>query len=75
MTDERELLPIWVVHPADFPHCYVARKWLSLPQPRATADMLISANLDDIHEALEELGFTHLSPMPGDDPKIIETWV
>lgn len=73
----RERLPMWVVydHPSDRPDVYVARLWLSLPQPLALPMTLASKNLDALRDELAALGLAHLDRNPGDDPAIMEVWL
>ncbi len=68
-------LSIWVVydHPRDYPDCFVARCFIG-EQP--TPSIIVSTDLDRIRDVLEgEMGLVKLMRMPGDDPKIVETWL
>jgi hypothetical protein len=73
----RERLPMWTVydHPTDYPDVYVARLWLSLPEPVALPMTLACPELDPLREELANLGLTSLHRQPGDDPAILETWI
>jgi hypothetical protein len=77
MSDERERLPMWVIydHPPGYPLFYVGVKWLTLPQPHATNDIIFANTLDDLRNTLERKGLVCLTRSPEDDPKIIETWL
>jgi hypothetical protein len=71
-------LDIWTVydHPRDFPHSYVARLFVVGPNiVTRTEQFMISADLALIREQLAVRGLTRLSPMEGDDPVILETWL
>jgi hypothetical protein len=72
--NDRTDLPIWVVydHPTDFPNNFVARLWLG---ERVTVAMMIGPNLDRLRAELERMGLVRLDRQPGDDPKILETWL
>ena len=67
-------LPIWVVydHPADFPHCFVARMHLD---EKPTANMIVSPELDHIRMVLEAHGLIRFARHDEDDPKIVECWL
>ena len=77
MTDDHANLPIWTVydHPRDYPNGYVARRWLTLPVPRATNEVIIADKLDDIRDQLEAKGLVKLMRDPSDEPQIVETWL
>jgi hypothetical protein len=72
MSDDE--LPIWTVydHPRDYPHGFIARKFL-LDQP--TDEIITAPTLDEIREAMWQRGLTCLKRAPGDDPVIVETWI
>jgi hypothetical protein len=67
-------LSLWTVydHPRDFPHCYVARRFV-LDKP--TGDYMTSADLEAIRKQLMHLGLTCMPRDPSDEPQIIETWI
>jgi len=67
-------LPIWVVydHPADFPYSFVARLWIG-EQP--TEVFMCTPDLNELRTWLLEMGLVKLMPMPGDNPRIMETWL
>jgi hypothetical protein len=82
MSDDA--LPIWTVydHPRDFPHCYVARKFLIGEESGAalildwpTDEVITADTLDEIRELLERRGLTCFQRAPEDDPVIVETWI
>lgn len=69
-----EELPVWTVydHPRDFPHCYVARKFLSA---RPTPEFIVSPDLASLREVLAYKGLIPLTRDPSDDPVILESWI
>jgi hypothetical protein len=77
MSDD--VLPIWTVydHPRDYPHCYVARKFLvgGLADELPTDEVITAPTLDEIRELMERRGLTCLRRAPEDDPVIVETWI
>lgn len=77
LYEARERLPMFTVydHPRDFPHAYVARLWLTLPEAQPTELMLAHPELDVLRDELAHLGLTQLNRSPGDDPAILETWI
>lgn len=72
----RASLPMFTIydHPTDYPNAYVARLWLTLPEPRPTQITLHHPDLAALQQAMTELGLSKLDRMPLDDPKILETW-
>lgn len=73
----RDHLPMWTVtaKPKDYPESYVARLHVALPRPFSTNVALISDNVDELREALANLGLVKLERDPSDDPVIMETWL
>lgn len=65
---------IWVVydHPSDYPHHYVARMWDGITP---TQSILVADEVEKIRAMLRDLGLVKLDRSPGDDPKIMETWL
>jgi len=74
---DRDRLPIWTVydHPRDYPTHFVARKFLSLPKPEPTGEVIADTDLNRLRGVLTQWGLTCLQRMPGDDPVILETWL
>lgn len=68
---------MWVVydHPDDEPDSYVARLWLTLPGAAPTNIILKAPTVDSIRDHLVNLGFVRLERSPGDDAKIMESWI
>ena len=66
---------MWVVtdHPKDFPHWYVARKWIIGEGP--TSECMMSEDLDEVQDFLADLGLVKLLPDPLDDPVIVAVWI
>ena len=72
------LLSIWVVydHPRDFPDEFIARRHETTAHgSRVTDEVLLSSSLDAIRDELAKRGLYCLTRVPGDDPKIVETWL
>ena len=72
------ILSMWVVydHPADFPTEFVARRHeVVAGGSRPTNEAMSSRSLDMLRDELVGRGLTCLTRMPGDDPKIVETWL
>jgi hypothetical protein len=67
-------LPIWTIydHPTDFPDSFVARKFVF---GRPTDAILTAPTLDELRRKLADIGLVALTRSPGDDPKIVETWI
>jgi hypothetical protein len=73
-----ELLSIWTVydHPNDYPNCFVARRFeVNASGPVATTDIVCHGDLDTLRRAMVRRGLTALCRSPGDDPKIVESWL
>lgn len=73
MTSHKAL-EIWTVydHPKDYPHHFVARKFL-YDQP--TSDVAVAPDLKTLRRHFQRWGLYCLPRQPGDDPKIVETWL
>jgi len=73
------LMTVWVIydHPKDFPASYVARPQFVMKDKSVVPCRAawVNDDLDAIRNALEAIGLTCLTRMPGDDPKIVETWL
>lgn len=69
-------LSIWTVYdkPRDHPDKYVARRWLTTPQPVPTSDIFLADTLDSLRQQLPP-GLIQMQRQPGDDPSILETWL
>lgn len=71
-------LHMWTVydHPADFPDCFVARLYVvgSGPNFGATNRIVTGETLDAVRAQLPP-GLYNAGRQPGDDPKIVETWL
>lgn len=67
-------LPIWTLydHPRDYPTEYVARLFIG---EKPTDQVLTSKSLDLLRSEMVARGLSCLTRSPGDDPKIIETWL
>lgn len=67
-------LEIWTVydHPKDWPHGFIARKWVD---GKPTNETICAAHLAEIYDQLEFMGFYRVPRDPSDDPVIIEVWL
>jgi hypothetical protein len=75
--EHHEELPMWVVFgpgTIDQPGLYLARLWLTLPQPRMTNVLIRAGSLAEIHRLLPD-GLNLLPRSASDDPNIIETFI
>jgi hypothetical protein len=73
-----EKLSMWVIynHPKDHPDSYVARRWeVGAAGQVATHDLLECDRLEGLRYVLQGYGLTCLTRSPGDDAKIVETWL
>jgi hypothetical protein len=72
-------LAMWTVydHPLDYPGKFVARRWdVDANGPKPSGSIIVMNDLQTLRDVLEfELGLTCLARSPGDDPKIVETWL
>jgi hypothetical protein len=78
---KRGWLPIWTVydHPTDYPDRFVARMYVAGPidgnhGTAATTVVLFGNTLDEVRAMLPP-GVVRMDRYPGDDPKIVETWM
>ena len=77
MAPPEKSLTMWIVydHPTDYPHHFVARKWLiNRHGQHYTEEMLFSDTLEGLHAQLPP-GFECLPRDPSDFPKIVEVWL
>lgn len=67
-------LVIWTVYdrPTDFPHNFVARKYIG---ETATSEVLISDDLHSLQQLLWEKKLIRLPRMDEDVPSIVEIWL
>lgn len=73
----RDRLPMWTIYKPttpEYPGLWVARMYISLPEPRPTRFVLTSDTLVGVRAQLP-LGLTLLAASPQDDPVIEETWL
>jgi hypothetical protein len=71
-------LGIWVIydHPTDYPDSFVARQFFCGPNIVLATDNVVTAlDLDALRRALARDGLTPIDRLPGDDPKIVESWL
>ena len=68
------MLPIWTVydHPADYPACWVARKWIG---EEPTDAVMVAPTLELLRKWLADMGLVCMDRHPDDDPAIKETWL
>jgi hypothetical protein len=80
MNDNTEVnmeeLIIWTIYhnPSDYPGKYVARKFAITKDIVPTRDMFIADSLEEIRAMLPPNLYC-TSPLPGDDPVIVEVWL
>lgn len=70
-------LPMWVVFgpgTSDVPGLFLARLWVTRPEPAATALLIRAGTLEQLRILLPP-GLVCLPRAPDDDPNIIETWI
>lgn len=74
--ENRDRLPTWTVYrsPLDYPDNWVARMFLTLPEPQPTFYAVIGDSLEEVRRALP-LGLWRIDRSPGDEPQIVETWL
>lgn len=77
LGDLQDRLPMFVIydHPVDFPEEYVARLWVTLPEPIATTLHMCHAELSVLRDHMQSLGLVRLTRNQEDDPCIVETWM
>lgn len=71
-------LSIWTVfdHPKDFPHHYVARRFVADKKgPQATEKVIVTLSLDALRLILQSAGLTVMMRAKSDDPRIVESWL
>lgn len=73
-------LPMWTIYdrPIDFPASVVVRKWLigfGSIEPTPTDEVHEFLSVDDARLWCARRGLWALPRVPGDDPKIVETWL
>jgi hypothetical protein len=72
-------LAMWTVYqfPLDYPHSFVARKFLIGGGTGATAtdEVLVSESLFLIRRQMVRWGLYRIERMPGDEPQIVEVWL
>lgn len=67
------MLELWTIYdsPIDLPGSFVARKWV---METPTSELLQDKTLEGLREKLPP-GLLCMPRSPGDDPKIVETWM
>lgn len=73
----RSLLPMITLYNTttlDYPGRYVARLFVTFPQPMPTGYAMVSADVEELRRMLPE-GVIRLMRQPGDDPTIMEVWL
>lgn len=76
-ASDHERLPMWVVYdrPSDYPDSFVARRFVTPPEPRPTAEFRTAHDIDELREHFVRLGLAKLDRDLTDDPKIVEVWL
>jgi hypothetical protein len=67
----------WTVydHPRDYPHDFVARRWVAVgAHVQPTSDMFTAPTLDQVRTLLPP-GLVCFPRFENDDPKIVEVWL
>lgn len=70
--------PMWLVMgpgTSDHPGLYLARLWVSLPQPIAWPVLLRAPTLEMLRAALAPLGLMRVSESENSDPNVLEVWL
>lgn len=78
-----DVLSMWVIYwnPTDYPGKFVAREWQVHPGKLDPVPMPNAIIVDSLEAARTAVQFasstllTRLAPAPGDDAKILETWL
>ena len=72
-------LTMWTIYnrPLDHPDHYIARQWRTDANgPQPTQSIIIAQSLSVLRDTLMlEMGLTPIARSPGDDEKIVETWL
>lgn len=74
----RSQLSLWTVYnrPKEFPGHFVARKFMIAPDGAyPTEETFKAKELADVRREMEKLGLFRMHRSPGDDDKIVETWI
>ena len=78
-TERKPTLAIWTVYdnPTDHPGKCVARRYdIDRDGPVASASVIVASDLELIrYVMIKKMHLTHLPREPGDDPKIVESWI
>ena len=72
-----EPLEMWTIydHPIDNPDLYVARTWTIVGGVVFAGEFIALDDLDQLRQRMRLKGLVPLHRAPGDDPKIVETWL
>jgi hypothetical protein len=74
-----ERLPMWIVydHPLDYPDGFIARLWVSLPQPAPTTETLTASTLEELRNKIRKRApwMSLLTRRPEDEPQVVEVWL
>lgn len=73
----RQELTGWTIydHPRDYPHHFVARRWIAVEGSVVpTDDMFVADTLREVRRLLPP-GLICFPRMPSDDIKIVECWM
>jgi hypothetical protein len=73
-----DILDIWTLydHPADFPDCFVMRRFAVGPgYARATDQVFRCENIERLRELARRMGLHCIPHSPNDDPNIVESWL
>lgn len=67
----------WAIydHPKDYPNNFVVRRWtLAGGNPVPDRECSLASSLEEAREFIPA-GLVRVSPFPGEDPIIVETWI
>jgi hypothetical protein len=72
------MMEMWTIydHPRDYPHCFVARRFLVYAGASKPTDEIVTApDLEMVRRWCRFRGLACIPRDPNDDPKIVETWL
>lgn len=76
MTSANQELVQWTIYTniAEYPNKFVAVKWLVLPEPAPTTELLVADTLMELRGQLCG-AFVCTARHESDDPTIVEVWI
>lgn len=75
-VEDRFAMPIWTIYdrPSDYPHHFVVRRW-NIADPEMPSDFQALADSLEDARALIPKGLVRINRNPGDDERIVESWL